>query len=304
MVRTSAGRESETGTTQRPIGFPRKPAGGQSRQGPSFKLRAWCRSNAAVCQSAVPGASPGARPTELWCQQSAQRPFNPHGAGATPAGSTNTYPVVIEGGRRRSLPAPSDLSHGFSHDVPEQRRDRPAKPRFAGASPAVVSTFGVVVIKAARRARNAEETERYRPAPPILSARRSSGRSGLIRHDARRCDSDTRTHFSERSLAARHSAWDRNHACAIHAAPTTFQVRGPVSGAPACDAGEAGATPAHLTNFARGDEAVESALCRREVSRCESDHERQFRAGRPTARTPLPHRGDHGANPCLPTIVE
>ena len=53
------------------------------------------------------------------------------------------------------------------------------------------------------------------------------------------------------------------------------QVCGSVSGAPAREAGEAGANPAHLTT-ARGDEVVESALCRREVSRCESDHERQF----------------------------
>ena len=82
--------------------------------------------------------------------------------------------------------------------------------------------------------------------------------------------------FSERSLEVRHSAWDRDHACANPAAPTIFQVCGSVSGAPAREAGEAGATPAHLT-IARGDEGVESALCRREVSRCESDHERQFR---------------------------
>ena len=90
------------------------------------------------------------------------------------------------------------------------------------------------------------------------------------------------------------------------------QVCGSVSGAPAREAGEAGANPAHLTmlrrghrvrsmpsvalakegtrspadeashgtaKFARGDEAVESALCRREVSRCESDHERHFSSG-------------------------
>ena len=54
-----------------------------------------------------------------------------------------------------------------------------------------------------------------------------------------------------------------------------YQVCGSVSGAPAREAGEAGANPAHLTT-ARGDEVVESALCRREVSRCKSDHERQF----------------------------
>lgn len=82
--------------------------------------------------------------------------------------------------------------------------------------------------------------------------------------------------FSERSLEVRHSAWDRDHACANPAAPTNFyQVCGSVSGAPAREAGEAGAIPAHLTT-ARGDEVVESTLCRREVSRCESDHERQF----------------------------
>lgn len=57
--------------------------------------------------------------------------------------------------------------------------------------------------------------------------------------------------FSERSLEVRHSAWDRDDACANPAAPTNFvvahQVCGSVSGAPACEAGEAGANPAHLT---------------------------------------------------------
>lgn len=135
-------------------------------------------------------------------------------------------------------------------------------------------------------------------------AGRARSPSGLISHDARRCDSDTRTHFSECSLEARHSAWDRDHACAgaqqcdraasggarsaerderepitpLFAAPPasqapalltpreargcaisalrassdqfeSTQVRGPVSGAPAREAGEAGATPAHLTSF-------------------------------------------------------
>ena len=53
-------------------------------------------------------------------------------------------PAVTEDGRERSLLTPSDLSRGFifNHDVPEQPRDQPAKLRFAGASPAVVSTLG------------------------------------------------------------------------------------------------------------------------------------------------------------------
>ena len=98
------------------------------------------------------------------------------------------------------------------------------------------------------------------------------------------CNSESCSHFSERSLEVRHSAWDRDHACASHAAPTSFfQVCGSVSGAPAREAGEAGANPAHLTT-ARGDEGVESALCRREVSRCKSDHERQFSRCRLAAR--------------------
>ena len=37
------------------------------------------------------------------------------------------------------------------------------------------------------------------------------------------------------------------HAGATPASPTSLQVRGLVSGAPARDAGEAGANPAHLT---------------------------------------------------------
>lgn len=63
-----------------------------------------------------------------------------------------------------------------------------------------------------------------------------------------RCNSGSCSQFLEHSLAARHSAWDRDDAGATPAAPTKFpQVRGSVSGAPAREAGEAGASPAHLT---------------------------------------------------------
>ena len=54
--------------------------------------------------------------------------------------------------------------------------------------------------------------------------------------------------FTERSLEVRHSAWARDNASANLAVPTIFQVRGPVSGAPAREAGEVGASPTHLTN--------------------------------------------------------
>ena len=104
-------------------------------------------------------------------------------------------------------------------------------------------------------------------------------------------------------------------------------MRGPVSRAPARDAGEVGAIPTHLTTFARGDEGVESALCRREVSRCESDHERHFGrvvqqpgplsyteeitvriracpplSGSSTVERPSVKRQDVGANPTLTAI--
>lgn len=55
-------------------------------------------------------------------------------------------PAVTEGGRRRSLPAPSDLSRRiiFHHDVPESgQRGQPAKLCYAGSNPAVVSSFHV-----------------------------------------------------------------------------------------------------------------------------------------------------------------
>jgi hypothetical protein len=45
----------------RPIGSPRSQPAAQARQGPSLYVRAWRNSNVAVCQSAVPGAIPGAR---------------------------------------------------------------------------------------------------------------------------------------------------------------------------------------------------------------------------------------------------
>ena len=59
------------------------------RQGSSLSMRSWRKSNAPVCQSGVGSASLPERTRELWCQQSAQRTFNPQGAGANPAGSTN-----------------------------------------------------------------------------------------------------------------------------------------------------------------------------------------------------------------------
>ena len=85
--------------------------------------------------------------------------------------------------------------------------------------------------------------------------------------------------FSERSVAANALGLGPRDRRCNSCRSDQFQVRGPVSRAPARDAGEVGAIPTHLTNFARGDEVVESALCRREVSRCESDHERHFLGG-------------------------
>ena len=66
-----------------------KPAGGPSPAGAKFAMRSWRRSNAPVGQSGVGSASLPER--TIWScgvQQSAQRTFNPHGAGANPAGST------------------------------------------------------------------------------------------------------------------------------------------------------------------------------------------------------------------------
>ena len=85
--------------------------------------------------------------------------------------------------------------------------------------------------------------------------------------------------FSERSVAANALGLGPRDRRCNSCRSDQFQVRGPVSRAPARDAGEVGAIPTHLTSFARGDEVVESALCRREVSRCESDHERHFFGG-------------------------
>lgn len=45
----------------RPLGSTRSQPAAQARQGPSLHVRAWRNSNVAVCQSAVPGAIPGAR---------------------------------------------------------------------------------------------------------------------------------------------------------------------------------------------------------------------------------------------------
>ena len=109
-----------------------------------------------------------ARHWELWCQQSAQRTFNPHGVGATPTGSTSfchrqsSRADAGEIFRRRAT---------WNCCVPRRARAAkgPAcKAGIRGCKSRRRVHFGVVVLIAARRARNAEETERNRPAPPFL----------------------------------------------------------------------------------------------------------------------------------------
>jgi hypothetical protein len=110
--------------------------------------------------------------------KAAQRTFNPHGAGASPAGSTilrlfelrlgrPNSPMVIEGGYGRSLPASDRPEPWFNTTYPSSQgtgaQNRGSRVQIPPSCP----LSGVVVIKAARRARNAEETERYRPAPPF-----------------------------------------------------------------------------------------------------------------------------------------
>ena len=107
---------------------------------------------------------------ELWCQQSAQRTFNPPGAGANPASSTNNCHLsVIEGGRTEKSSGAERPGTAACHDVPEQRRGRSAKPVLPRVQipPSCPFPFGAVMIIAACRTCNADETERNRPAPPI-----------------------------------------------------------------------------------------------------------------------------------------
>jgi hypothetical protein len=57
----------------------------------------------------------------------AQRIFTPHGVGATPAGPISIcHPSAIEGGRRRSLPAPSDLELRADFFARWEKSDPPA----------------------------------------------------------------------------------------------------------------------------------------------------------------------------------
>lgn len=93
-----------------------------------------------------------------------------------------------------------------------------------------------------------ESAEQNREPPPIFAGRARSP-SGLISHDARRCDSDTRIQFSECSLAVQAlGLGPRRRECESRRSDH-FQVRGPVSGAPAREAGEVGASPTHLTSL-------------------------------------------------------
>ena len=150
-----------------------------------------------------------------------------------------------------------------------------------------------------------ESAARNREPPPFFIAGSGESAAGLISRLFSVQLGILLPVFSERSLGVRHSAWDRDHACANPAAPTNlvYQVCGSVSGAPAREAGEAGANPAHLTT-ARGDEVVESALCRREVSRCESDHERQFFEVSPSSYGSWPTPSlNGGASPSTSTIA-
>jgi hypothetical protein len=86
-----------------------KPAGGPSPARASLCMRSLRSSNAPVCQSGVGSAIlPERTSLELWCSTVAQRTFNPPGAGANPAGSTNflarwesNYPAVRKTVSRR-----------------------------------------------------------------------------------------------------------------------------------------------------------------------------------------------------------
>jgi hypothetical protein len=127
-----------------PYRFSDEPAGGQSRQGLiSDTMRPWRKSNAPARHAGI-GSAGGQRadrhaegvgrsPERGSASQSprthhgavvstaAQRTFNPHGAGANPAGSTMIHPQSMRADVRRNLPAPSDLSCGLT------RRARAAK---------------------------------------------------------------------------------------------------------------------------------------------------------------------------------
>jgi hypothetical protein len=99
FVRTSAGCVSETRVRRAPSDF--SVACRQPEPAGAIFLRAWRRSNAAVRQSAVPSAILGARTNLRSCGvTAAQRTFNPHGAGANPAGSTILPPVSHRGRTR------------------------------------------------------------------------------------------------------------------------------------------------------------------------------------------------------------
>jgi hypothetical protein len=74
-----------------------KPAGGRSPAGAEFTWRSWRKSNVPVRQSGVGGASlPERTNWSRGVQQSAQRTFNPYGAGASPAGSTKLWVLDVQ----------------------------------------------------------------------------------------------------------------------------------------------------------------------------------------------------------------
>ena len=75
-----------------------------------------------------------------------------------------------------------------------------------------------------------------------------------------------------------------------------YQVRGPESGAPACDAGEPGATPGHLTNVTE-DKLAESPACRAGDSGGSTRRSRQFLSVVQKARTRVREARNLGATP-------
>lgn len=148
-----------------------------------------------------------------------QRTHNPTVAGANPAGPTNSeFAKFIGGGRGRAATAGRRAGgHGGTDDT---SGDAIAGRRTWMARRLSVPSGGI------QRGRVAKFFFAGRPSGPTGFIRRfavgatPAPASSFASAAFARARTRKRRLFSERSLAARHSAWDRTHACATHAAPT------------------------------------------------------------------------------------
>lgn len=116
---------------------------------------------------------------------------------------------VIEGGHAEKSSAAERPGTALVADAtcPSSEGTGLQNRNHAGASPAVASRLWVVVLIAARRARNAEETERNRPAPPFVQVLDVQADGLVSKSDREGASPSGPANFFRRSGRSSDGAW-------------------------------------------------------------------------------------------------